>query len=241
MGTVDTIAIQYTATKQRLDMVRGAAFGGDMTEGAKNFQTGINDYYSNFLTDAERYNASFGQMQGYLQSLGVELKQFDDPAKMKEWWKNLINGWDHSTEASNEAFGRLITMSGQYSQLISLEEKLQDVRLKGVNTALDDIMKLRTGDLSSYTLSQRAELSTAYFQQSRDTVDGFKRGLDMLEKRISTTDRYDYSLLMAEVERSRINQEKDASRKDIVDKLNEVVERLDKVDGGLHEVAVAVS
>jgi len=224
----------YTATQQRLDMITGAAFGEDMNTGAKNFQQGINDYYANFMTTEEQYKSSFSQIQGYLHGIGVEAKQFDDPEKMKEWWKNLINGWDHSTKASNEAFGQLLTMSGQYSQLISLEERLSKTRADGTKSLLD----LYTGQYSPLRMAEKtAFANNVYRNDTTDPLNTSKRALELAYKSARTDEDYQKEFL--QYQKELIKQGADTSLKDIKDEMLESRKIQTEMRDEMHELRLS--
>lgn len=98
-------AIGKDAQALSLAMIEGAG-------GLEQLQTGLQDYYDNFLTKQEQVDDMTRRLSESFAKAGVAM-----PASV-EGFKNLVKGLDLSTEAGQTTFGQIIALSGGFYDLM---------------------------------------------------------------------------------------------------------------------------
>ncbi|WJJ93990.1 hypothetical protein [Neopusillimonas aromaticivorans] len=126
---------QFNAVIQGVDQFREAAkalpfeqlsdlsFGAaasllQLSGGLEGLMGGLNTYYENFYSEAERYETAIGNLGKTLSGVGVELPEMvgsvDD---MKAAYRALVEAQDLNTEAGQKAYTMLIQSSGAFAEL----------------------------------------------------------------------------------------------------------------------------
>lgn len=112
-------------------------------------ESGTSSYMENFLSDTEQVNIQMSRLSDEFSIAGYALPQ------TREDFVSLINGINTSTDEGAKAYGRLISLSDEYSDAISA---LEDIQAEALATQAEAVLNLKNQLLS---LTQRLEDSKA--------------------------------------------------------------------------------
>jgi tape measure domain-containing protein len=89
-----------------------------LSGGLEGLMGGLNTYYENFYSEAERYEAAVGNLGKALGGVGVELpKMVGSADEMKAAYRALVEAQDLNTEAGQKSYTMLIQSSGAFAEL----------------------------------------------------------------------------------------------------------------------------
>lgn len=117
----------------------------------ENLSNGINDYIEGFLSDEEKLSYRTMLLTKEFDRLGIALPNSKDD------FKALINSLDLTTEEGQKLYGRLITLSGAFSDVSDEAEKLTNVTitlLSNLSQSIKNVVATLRGNNSSVTLGQ---------------------------------------------------------------------------------------
>lgn len=117
----------------------------------ENLSNGMNDYIENFLSDEEKLSYKTMLLTKEFDKLGIALPNSKDD------FKALINSLDLTTEEGQKLYGRLITLSGAFSDVSDEAEKLTNVTitlLSNLSQSIKNVVATLRGNNSSVTLGQ---------------------------------------------------------------------------------------
>ena len=128
--TFNDIRDVLEATNQSASNLSSAMITGAGSISA--LESGTSSYMENFLSDAEQVNIQMSRLSDEFSIVGYALPQ------TREEFVNLINGINTSTDEGAKAYGRLISLSDDYSDAISALEDIQAEALATQTEALDE-------------------------------------------------------------------------------------------------------
>jgi len=206
---------QYAA----IDIVSGAG-------GLDSFNDSFSTFVENFYTDQEKLDMSFKSLSLTMGNIGVDMPDFQDAEAAKEWYRNLIEGWDTSTQASSEALGQLLTLSDGFATFTQQLDGLSDVLDETKRKSLDSIRSIADewlGSLSYLTRQQKADYATGYFDLIREyndpetTIDAARAMAEQALKTTATKDEYKpYFDALIKAKEAEVE---DASMRDLLEEL----------------------
>ena len=146
-GTAEDLANTYKQLVQIRDLMNSTGLSGnnlsrDTIRGAGGLdvlKTGMNDFFSNFYTEAEQATIKTGLLRKEFEALGKPL-----PAT-KEAFKALVKAADDGTESGNRLVGKLLSLAGAFSEASDASEKaakdVKDNLLEAADKAFDVLSK----------------------------------------------------------------------------------------------------
>lgn len=151
-------------------MIYGAGSIGEL-------QNGFKDFFDNFLSDEERLAYNTSQLIKSFDDIGVAIPT------SKDAFRALLSSIDLTSESGQELYGRLITLSGSFSDVYDEVEKVNSVlietfsNLKGI--ALDFINSFnRTGTSNTRSQILRYNELRNEFESLFDVSGVLKAGTD---------------------------------------------------------------
>lgn len=158
-------AVGKVATSLTVDMIRGAG-------GAEALQSGLDSYFSDYLTDGERTAELSKRMTREFAALGLALPTG------KDGFKSLVAGIDVSTSAGQELFGSVINLAGGFSELQNALNAAADAQ----NKLKDALAQERySGLLPEQQLSDlQAKYDAAYAIALVSTGDQLQKQSDIM-------------------------------------------------------------
>lgn len=151
-------------------MIYGAGSIGEL-------QNGFKDFFDNFLSDEERLAYNTSQLIKSFDDIGVAIPT------SKDAFRALLSSIDLTSESGQELYGRLITLSGSFSDVYDEVEKVNSVlietfsNLKGI--ALDFINSFnRTGTSDTRSQILRYNELRNQFENLFDVSGVLKAGTD---------------------------------------------------------------
>lgn len=119
-------------------------------------ESGTSSYMKNFLSDTEQVNIQMSRLSDEFSIAGYALPQ------TREDFVDLINSINTSTDEGAKAYGRLISLSDDYSDAISALEDIQAEAVADVQTAIDALSAtfLNLGDSVATTIATLKGSST---------------------------------------------------------------------------------
>lgn len=151
-------------------MIYGAGSIGEL-------QNGFKDFFDNFLSDEERLAYNTSQLIKSFDDIGVAIPT------SKDAFRALLSSIDLTSESGQELYGRLITLSGSFSDVYDEVEKVNSVlietfsNLKGI--ALDFINSFNmTGTSDTRSQILRYNELRNEFENMFDSSGALKAGVD---------------------------------------------------------------
>lgn len=151
-------------------MIYGAGSIGEL-------QNGFKDFFDNFLSDEERLAYNTSQLIKSFDDIGVAIPT------SKDAFRALLSSIDLTSESGQELYGRLITLSGSFSDVYDEVEKVNSVlietfsNLKGI--ALDFINSFnKTGTSDTRSQILRYNELRNEFESLFDASGSLKAGTD---------------------------------------------------------------
>jgi phage-related protein len=198
---------------QILDIVESAG-------GLQGFNDAMTSFMSNFYTDAEQVAFITQSMEASFSTLGVTMPQ------TKDAFRDLLETMDTSTEEGAYLYGQVLLLSEGFAQMSTATEQLS----QSVSASVQNIADAWLGNLSYLTLKQKADFASGYLalglsgDGTIDTVAAARLAAETALKTTSTKEEYIpvFERYIAELE----GQEADATNNDIVDRLDELINRV---------------
>lgn len=152
--TFNDIRDVLEATNQSASNLSSAMITGAGSISA--LESGTSSYMENFLSDAEQVNIQMSRLSDEFSIAGYALP------KTREDFVNLINSINTSTDEGAKAYGRLISLSDDYSDAISALEDIQSESISSIQTAIDALATtfLNLGDSVASTIATLEGSST---------------------------------------------------------------------------------
>jgi len=210
LGTTFQTLGDYTAQMQQLDIV--AATGG-----IQQFGDAMSAYMGNFFTESEQAAFQTTSMTEAFATFGQELP------KTKDGFKDLLNGYDRTTEEGNRLYGQTLLLADGFAQMMDATERLGEEAKNTSKSMLDAWKDLRLGSLSTLRLNEKAALATEAFRTSTDSGDLVSNINSMLETQSrSDSDYYAYRVKESEA-LARIQKEvKKSENEELIKEMQEL-------------------
>lgn len=152
-------------------MIYGAGSIGEL-------QNGFKDFFDNFLSDEERLAYNTSQLIKSFDDIGVAIPT------SKDAFRALLSSIDLTSESGQELYGRLITLSGSFSDVYDEVEKVNSVLIETFSNlksiSLDFINSFNRSGTTSDTRSQilRYNELRNEFENMFDSSGVLKAGTD---------------------------------------------------------------
>ncbi|MDD5406015.1 MAG: tape measure protein [Sulfurovaceae bacterium] len=201
----------FNKQMQVLDIVKS-------TGGLTNFSDAMGSFMSNFYTDAEQLKFMQSSIGTAFQTLGLSTV----PTTNSEFRK-LLETMDTSTESGAYLYGQVLMLSDSFSKMTSASDNLKTALSGSLQSVIDTI----TGDLSAFTLSQKADFTSQYYDLARQSngalssLDAAKAQAEMKLKTVAT--REDYYQFIDTYKKEIEKQAKDASNTDLLNAINKLI------------------
>ena len=239
-GTAEELYTVYSSLDELRDRI---IFLGQDTQGlsssmiygagnVEELQKGFNDFFENFLTDTEQMTYSYEQLQTQFNDLNIQM-----PTTF-EGFKNLINGLDLTSQAGQELYGRLIGLSGSFSDLFNTINNESNIKsfFNSFKTE-NDILLIQANKLKMTLPSTFEELGLQFKKLSSDTLGLTNEELDYLASSKEYVENRNKELLQLEVEKTEAEKKlQDELLSNIKSNISSIENILDSLSSKIDEL-----
>ena len=167
--------------------------------GLENLSSGLNSYYQNFFTAAERETALRNQLESAFVSINLSLPE------TRQGFRDLVEAQDLSTESGRKTYAALLALSGAFAELTQGADDLAEASRKTAgqirqereglesrflslvgNTAEIRRRELETLDVSNRALQERIYLIQDQIQAEQDAITNAQNSLSAAKSATDT-------------------------------------------------------
>ena len=152
-----TVVSDFTSQMQVLDIVKSV---GGLTE----FNDAMGSFMSNFYTDAEQLGfltksmeVAFSTLDGLDDGISLVMPNTNDE------FRALLETMDTTTEEGAYLYGQVLLLADGFNEMTQASDSLGD----SLSDVVNDIADIYTGDLSYFTLQQKADYASGAFAIAR--------------------------------------------------------------------------
>lgn len=198
--------LNYNETMQILDIVDGIG-------GLTNFQDAMSSFMDNFYNDTEKLEMMNKSLTSAFATLNISMP------RTKSEFRSLLETMDTSTEAGAYLYSQILQLADSFNEMITATDNLKS----SVNESLQSILDAYTGELSYFTMTQKAEYASRYYSiasRSNSVLNSVDIARVAAETALKTaTKKEDYIPIFERYAKELEKQAKDATNTDLLNEL----------------------
>jgi hypothetical protein len=229
--TFEQLRLQIEATNHSVDGLTSSMLLG--AGGADALTSGLSDYIDNFLSESEQFSYHSNVLSKEFEKMNLTMPTTIDG------FRSIVEGIDTSSEAGQELYGRLITLSGEFSDVFAdLTISITEAQ-KSITEAQKSITDAWLSAYSPLSTLQKTEYANnVSFNPEASGMSAIDASYLALQTAAATATRdEDIALAFSDYVSKLEEQTADASRQDIVDvlervsnTLNDIVDRVERIE-----------